>query len=327
MRQLALVQAVVAEPFLSGAPISLARKERLAQDCGLSSEIVSSHSGVIPLHAIERFMVRLQHMMGDPAFMFAMLDEGPQRDGHAVANVALPRNVTGLDAIRCIASSYSRVLVGAGFYCEIEGSRVWLLRTAATTDWTDRWAVQQYNMGVMLRSVQRVLGLGVRPKAMRLLTPPKPHEIPDEFRGIPIERHRIAMGLAFDLADLARLDTARETDQPRKAMASVSQNDVTDFLSSLLGAASTDCLSQKAAQAFGMSERSYRRRLRDIGVTHKQLVSDARLTRALDMLADHQFSVTEIAFELGYEHPSAFTRFFVQRMGIGPAEYRRSIVD
>ena len=63
-------------------------------------------------------------------------------------------------------------------------------------------------------------------------------------------------------------------------------------------------------------------RLENLGTSHKQLVSELRLDRAKEMLNDEDQSITSISYELGYTHPSAFTRFFKQRVGIGPEAYR-----
>nr|WP_302479317.1 helix-turn-helix domain-containing protein [Ruegeria arenilitoris] len=60
------------------------------------------------------------------------------------------------------------------------------------------------------------------------------------------------------------------------------------------------------ARAFGMSVRTYRRHLKRLGLSHRQLVSDARLSKAEAMLADPSISITEISFELGYANSPAF---------------------
>ena len=77
------------------------------------------------------------------------------------------------------------------------------------------------------------------------------------------------------------------------------------------------------AKAFGMSGRSYRRHLESIGVSHRQLVSDARLSKAEVLLSDPEIPITGISFELGYTNSPAFTRFFKARTGTTPQEYRR----
>ncbi len=79
-----------------------------------------------------------------------------------------------------------------------------------------------------------------------------------------------------------------------------------------------------AARAFGMSERSYRRHLAELGTSHARLLADVRLETALDLLTDDAISVTEVAVAVGYEHPGDFARFFRRRTGWSPSDYRLS---
>lgn len=59
-------------------------------------------------------------------------------------------------------------------------------------------------------------------------------------------------------------------------------------------------LVQRIATSFGVSVRSYQRRLKDVGTTHSELIDSARLELALRMLSEEEYSVAEIALELGH---------------------------
>ena len=67
-------------------------------------------------------------------------------------------------------------------------------------------------------------------------------------------------------------------------------------------------LVQRMATSFGMSVRSYQRRLKDLGSTHSELIDSVRLELALRMLSGEEYSVTDIALKLGYSYPGHFTR-------------------
>ena len=97
------------------------------------------------------------------------------------------------------------------------------------------------------------------------------------------------------------------------------------LLSRLILSGTTDRLSERAAQAFGMSVRSYRRHLAELGWSHRRLLADARLKLALELLSDAGLDVTEIALELGYAFPGDFTRFFRSRTGLPPSRYRNLV--
>ena len=61
---------------------------------------------------------------------------------------------------------------------------------------------------------------------------------------------------------------------------------------------------------------------REIGRSPKQYEIDLRLARASDLLRQSARSVSEIAFEVGYENVSSFTRTFTRRFGCTPSQYR-----
>ncbi|KPC54193.1 HTH-type transcriptional repressor of iron proteins A [Amantichitinum ursilacus] len=71
----------------------------------------------------------------------------------------------------------------------------------------------------------------------------------------------------------------------------------------------------------GLSPRSLSRHFaRDTGMTFAHWRQQARLLRALELIAD-KVPVTHIAFELGYENVSAFIDMFRRAMGTTPGRY------
>jgi AraC-like DNA-binding protein len=67
------------------------------------------------------------------------------------------------------------------------------------------------------------------------------------------------------------------------------------------------------------------RRLRELDTSFHNLLRDTRRDLALRHLCDHDASLTEVAFLLGYSELSAFSRAFRQWTGMAPARYRREI--
>jgi AraC-like DNA-binding protein len=70
---------------------------------------------------------------------------------------------------------------------------------------------------------------------------------------------------------------------------------------------------------------SYLQRLfkRQTGVGMGEWLSERRLQRAAQLLADSYMSVKEIAHCVGYEHVSSFIRAFERRFAWPPARYRK----
>jgi AraC family transcriptional regulator len=60
-----------------------------------------------------------------------------------------------------------------------------------------------------------------------------------------------------------------------------------------------------------------------IGETANEYIKRLRLQKAEEKLRYSDESITQIATEVGYESPSAFTKVFNQVMGLSPREYRK----
>jgi AraC-like DNA-binding protein len=76
----------------------------------------------------------------------------------------------------------------------------------------------------------------------------------------------------------------------------------------------------------GVSERSLRRHLHaETGLGFRELSAQARVLRAMALLADGQNSVTETALSVGFESPSAFAKSFARVAGESPRAYRERV--
>lgn len=80
----------------------------------------------------------------------------------------------------------------------------------------------------------------------------------------------------------------------------------------------------EAAWAVGLSERSLRRRFEAVtGISWRDYLLQARLLRAMVLLAEPGPSVLQVADSVGLHSVSAFNRAFRQRAGETPSAYRR----
>jgi two-component system response regulator YesN len=81
---------------------------------------------------------------------------------------------------------------------------------------------------------------------------------------------------------------------------------------------------QAAARALGLSTQHVCRILRQhAGLTFANLLRTVRLREARRLLGDSTDSMKAIAYQVGFRHPSQFTRAFQHDCGISPSEYRR----
>ncbi|WP_193142903.1 MULTISPECIES: helix-turn-helix transcriptional regulator [unclassified Meridianimarinicoccus] len=79
------------------------------------------------------------------------------------------------------------------------------------------------------------------------------------------------------------------------------------------------------AEILGTSERSLQRHLGAQGLKFSQLVAEARYQVACEMLAQHDVSITDVAYSTGYENPSHFSRAFRRFSGVSPRQYQCSL--
>jgi len=80
----------------------------------------------------------------------------------------------------------------------------------------------------------------------------------------------------------------------------------------------------EVAHHVGLSERSVRRRFEvGLGMSWRNYVTQARLLRAMALLAEPGPSVLQVANVVGFESLSSFNRAFRTRTGVTPSTYRK----
>jgi AraC-like DNA-binding protein len=77
------------------------------------------------------------------------------------------------------------------------------------------------------------------------------------------------------------------------------------------------------ASTLRTSARSLRRKLEHEGTSHSDLVDDVRRELAVDLLAQAELDLSQIAFRLGFAYSPAFHRAFRRWYGMGPSDYRK----
>jgi len=60
------------------------------------------------------------------------------------------------------------------------------------------------------------------------------------------------------------------------------------------------------------------------GQSTQQLIHEKIIAKAKEKLAATSLTVSEIAYELGFEHPQSFSKLFKSKSGVSPLEFRRS---
>ncbi|KEO75483.1 helix-turn-helix domain-containing protein [Anditalea andensis] len=60
------------------------------------------------------------------------------------------------------------------------------------------------------------------------------------------------------------------------------------------------------------------------GQTTQQIIHEKLIEKAKDILSTTEYSVSEIAYQLGFEYPQSFSKLFKSKMNVSPLEFRRS---
>ncbi|MEP7049291.1 MAG: helix-turn-helix transcriptional regulator [Pseudomonadota bacterium] len=79
-------------------------------------------------------------------------------------------------------------------------------------------------------------------------------------------------------------------------------------------------------RAVGASERTLRRHLlAETGLGFRELLGQARILRAMELLASGEVSVTDAALAVGFDSPSAFAKSFARVAGQSPRGFRERV--
>ena len=100
---------------------------------------------------------------------------------------------------------------------------------------------------------------------------------------------------------------------------------VTQLIRSLLG--TRRCSEEEIASVLQINRRTLQRKLQAEGLSFRQLLAQIRGELAEQYLRESTISVTDLASILGYSELSAFTRFFKNRFGVSPTQYRATEIE
>lgn len=325
-----VVNAALAEPLLKAIPFSQARLEGMLEKRNLPIGLLERPEGLIPLYSIEGFLNDVSRATGAEHFNFDCLADS--RLGQAsVANVPLVQESTNFRTIQRFVRTIDSSITGATFRVVVENDLLWLLRSSSTTSQSDHWGVVQYNLAVLLRGMQRMFGSDIIPVAIQVTDRPS-GSLPEHLSHAPLFVGTGKIGLGFGLRDIVSRNHLAAPDNPVAGRSLVElrgqdKRSVTQCMMTLISSTPESHSLSHAAAAFGLGKRSYQRRLDALGVTHRELVGDARLKLALRWLSEPRNSITDIAFGLGYRFPADFTRFFKAQVGVSPEAYRKCLIN
>lgn len=219
---------------------------------------------------------------------------------------------------------------------EEEGDQVWLNYQYICPSAIQHQQTKLYALLLFLKAVQVAAGPDWQPAKIHLqfsysrkLTQVK------ELANIPLYFNQPNMAFAFPKALLSQpvksciSQSAPTQDYHQRLQATAPSPDFAGSLQQLLYTLLKDgypdiCV---AAEASGMSVRSFQRRLAEANLSYSQIVDQVRFDQAMQFLYNPGMPVVEIALELGYTDAANFTRAFKRWAGVSPREFRRLHVN
>ena len=82
------------------------------------------------------------------------------------------------------------------------------------------------------------------------------------------------------------------------------------------------CSTQQVARTLGITQRTLHRHLAADGESYSEIIHRVREALAERYLQAERYTLTDISQMLGFTAPSAFSRWFRQRFGVSPTEWR-----
>lgn len=192
-----------------------------------------------------------------------------------------------------------------------------------------------FGMAAIMK-VLRIIYPGVlRPKQVRLMRPAPQQVVPYyDYFGCSVLFDQEELGFLFSLDQVdkvlpsANMDLARIQDQlTEDYLAELRSESLARQVKQLIEPRlpSGDVGSVEIADRLHMSSRNLQRRLQDEGVSFKQLLSEVRQESALRYLASSRYSISEIAYLLGFSDQSNFTRAFKRWFDVSPSDKRAEL--
>jgi len=192
--------------------------------------------------------------------------------------------------------------------------------------------LSDYCLSWILTIAQKGTNGRIVPMRLELNRPTRHRRLLEERFGCPVRFNAPHNALVFRNRDLDRpfvtynrellsaLGAHLETELEARAASRELGDEVKRTLKRSL-AGSRPTVSSVAAN-LGMSPRTLQRRLSEVKLSFKQLLTDARRELARHYLLKSKVELTEIAFLLGYEDANSFFRAFLDWEGTPPGEWR-----
>jgi len=303
-------------------------RDVLLREAKVDERQLSDPDGRISLDAVTRLWHVAASHVADPAFGLRLGAETSVRDWGLVGYAVAYSSTLGSGLNRF--AHYSRVVSDA-LVVRIDAERdaAWVRLDVQPALRAFRPAVDA-RLAAILAACREMVGAPVTPLLVQL-SYKQPGDVKEyeRFFGAPLEFGALASSFLLRSEDLARrlamadktLVGYLETLADQKLASLGAERSLRERVHRALWAERTPTL-EAVARTLGLSARTLQRQLRQEGTTFAKLLTDLRREMAPALLRDGRYGVSEVAFLLGYEDPSAFRRAFHRWFARSPRSFR-----
>jgi AraC-like DNA-binding protein len=310
--------------------LGLAR-EVLLREAKVDERQLRDPDARIPLAAVERLWRVAAEHVPDPAFGLRLGAETSVREWGLVGYAAAYSSTLG-SALNRFAH-YSRVVSDALVVrIDTERDATWVRLDVQPALRAFRPAVDA-RLAALMSACREMAGAPVTPLLVQLsYRQPADVKEYERFFGAPLEFGALASSFLLRSEELARrlamadktLVSYLETLADQKLASIGAERTLRERVHRVLWAELSERTPslEGVARTLGVSARTLQRHLRQEGTTFANLLTELRREMAPALLRDGQYGVSEVAFLLGYEDPSAFRRAFQRWFARSPRSFR-----
>ncbi|RRS06254.1 AraC family transcriptional regulator [Aquabacterium soli] len=315
--------------------------QALMLEAGMDLSLLKDPLARYPVHQTMVFWQRAIEATGEPLLGLDVARQITPMTFHALGYAGLASQ--NLADLFTRLSRYFRVVSDAGELSFERVGRAGCLRVSgdarvlAEADAQAAWGPVDAFMSVILRACGALYGPDFQLLELRLQRPrPQDHQRYERvLRVVPIygsqdnalwlDESVLMRPLAYANEELARINeeaVGRYLSQWRQGQADDLPLRMREWFGARLPQG--EPRQEDAAAHLGLSTRSLQRRLAEQGTSYRDVLQQARHALALAHLRAGVYSVSEIAYLLGFAELSAFTRAFRRWTGVTPSAWRDS---
>lgn len=295
---------------------------------GLRPDIAEHPAQTIPHLLAIRIIDKASHVLGDEDFAPTALAEGLNITTEMVPARGVKCFSGPIQTLQSVVRIINRTTTSVIRLRETERD-VWIDLRWTNGENNPPWSAELYVACLLINTLRGVLGSGWRPRQMKMLSARRDSVGFSALPDCPIQWQAATISVAVEKDDLARRLTPLSSPHPN--LPEVSVSDLSEASAETVRAAIEGLLCHEGlklaevASCFGLTQRSFQRRLDGLNLKFGDILDDFRITQAMRVLRQESVSVTDLALDLGYDHPQNFARAFRRRVGLSPRGYRNAL--